>query len=149
MAPRPIFCDDGKMKPGRDEPARSGLALGVARAGFRKWYERELLVGHTHLVLAFVSVIALLGSMEAFRDASTDGKVMNAGFAIICAAVGLWALRRYLFLLMRAEEIANQATCVACGEYGRFDVVAQNRLRDETEVCCRKCAHKWLITGGG
>ena len=64
---------------------------------------------------------------------------------IVCAAVGYWAMRRYLFLLMRAETIANQATCAACGEYGRFKVVSDDRSRQQTEVCCRKCAHHWVI----
>ena len=35
-------------------------------------------------------------------------------FVIVCAVIGLWALRRYLFLLMHAEEVANQATCPTC-----------------------------------
>jgi hypothetical protein len=131
----------------RKNPLNRRLADGVRRVGFRKWYERELLASHAHMLLAFLSVIALLASMEAFRDASPSEKVLDALFIIVCAGVGLWALRRYLFLLMRAEEIANQASCVACGEYGRFNVVAENRSHDETEVCCRKCAHKWVIAG--
>ena len=130
----------------RDNPLNSRLAEGVGRVGFRKWYERELLSSHAHMVLALLAVIALLGSMEAFRDAPVAEKLMDVAFALICAAVGFWALRRYLFLLMRAEEIANQANCAACGEYGRFNVVSDNRSLSETEVCCRKCAHKWVIS---
>ena len=45
--------------------------------------------------------------------------------------------------------IATQAVCAECGEYGRFSVVAQNPGRDETEVCCRKCAHHWFINTQG
>lgn len=126
----------------------SRLADGIRRVGFRKWYERELLSGHAHLVLAFLSVIGLIGSMEAFRGSPVAEKLMNVGFVIGCAVVGLWALRRYLFLLMRAEEIANQANCAACGEYGRFDVVTDARSHDTTEVCCRKCGHQWVIAAG-
>ena len=48
---------------------------------------------------------------------------MNVLFVLVCAAIGLWALRRYLYLLMRAEEVANQASCDSCGEYGRFKVM--------------------------
>ena len=126
--------------------SKSKLADGIARVGFRKWYERELLSSHVHMLLAFLSVIALLGSMEAFRGGSVNEKLINVLFIVICAAVGLWALRRYLFLLMRAEDIANQANCPDCGEYGRFTVVATNHGGSETQVCCRKCAHKWVIT---
>jgi hypothetical protein len=127
------------------DPTASSLAQAVTRIGFRKWYERELMRGHAHLLLAVLSVIALLGSMEAFRGASVAAKLMDVGFLIACAAIGYWALRRYLYLLMRAETIANQATCASCGEYGRFDVVTDDRSRHLTEVCCRKCAHRWVI----
>ncbi len=125
----------------------SSMADKLRKTSFRKWYERQLMTSHVHMLLAFLSVIGLLASMEAFRDASVAEKVMDVVFVIICAAVGLWALRRYLFLLMHAEEIANQATCSACGEYGRFRVVGPERVGDEVEVCCRKCNHQWLIAG--
>lgn len=136
------------MKPLRDNPLNSRLAVGVGKVGFRKWYERELLSSHAHMVLAFLAVIALIGSMEAFRDAPIGDKLLNVASVLVCAGIGLWALRRYLFLLMRAEEIANQANCAACGEYGRFTVVGEDRDLTQTEVCCRKCTHKWFINSG-
>ena len=116
----------------------------MGRLGFRKWYERELLSGHAHLVLSILSVVALLASMETFRDGPSV-RLENILFAAVSAAIGLWSLRRFLYLTMRAEAVANQAVCSACGEYGRFGVVGQNPSRNETEVCCRKCAHRWVI----
>lgn len=116
----------------------------MGRLGFRKWYERELLSGHAHLVLSILSVVALLASVESFRDGPTV-RLENLLFALVSGAIGLWALRRFLYLTMRAEAIANQAVCQACGEYGRFGVVGQNPGRNETEVCCRKCSHRWVI----
>ena len=136
------------MKPLPQNPLNDRLADGVRRFGFRKWYERELLSSHAHMVLAILSVVAMLASFEAFGGGSVSEKLMDVLFVIVCAAIGLWALRRYLFLLMRAEDVANQAKCAACGEYGRFDVVAEDRGRGETEVCCRKCGHKWTINDG-
>lgn len=136
------------MKPLPQNPLNYRLADGVRRVGFRKWYERELLSSHAHMILAVLSVIAMIASFEAFGGASASEKLMDVVFVIVCAAVALWALRRYLFLLMRAEDIANQANCAACGEYGRLDVVAEDRARSETEVCCRKCTHKWTINDG-
>lgn len=133
----------------RDNPLNPRLAEGVRRMGFRKWYERELLSGHAHMILAVFAVIALLASMEAFRDARMAEKLMDVVFVLVCAGIGLWALRRYLFLLMRAEEAANQASCAACGEYGRFTVIAEDRQRQQTRVCCSKCAHQWLINLDG
>jgi hypothetical protein len=116
----------------------------MGRLGFRKWYERELLSGHAHLVLSILSVVALLASMESFRDGPSV-RLENVVFAVISGAIGLWSLRRFLYLTMRAEAVANQAVCSACGEYGRFGVVGRNPSRNETEVCCRKCAHRWVI----
>ena len=87
------------MRASHLDPTASSLAEAVTRIGFRKWYERELLRGHAHMLLALLSVIALLGSMEAFRGASVAAKLMDVGFMIVCAAVGYWAMRRYLFLL--------------------------------------------------
>ena len=73
-------------------------------------------------------------------------KLVNTLYLLLSAAIGVWALRRYLFLLTRAEVVANQAQCEDCGEYGRFKVVADHRSSDETEVCCRKCRHHWMIS---
>jgi hypothetical protein len=119
----------------------------MGRLGFRKWYERELLSGHAYMVLSILSVVALMASMESFRDGPSV-RLENVLFAVVSGAIGLWALRRYLFLTMRAEAIAHQAVCSACGEYGRFGVVGQNPSRNETEVCCRKCTHRWVINTG-
>jgi hypothetical protein len=130
----------------RDNPLNARLADGITRVGFRKWYERELLSSHAHMVLAFLSVIGLLGSLEAARGAPPGEKLMDLVFAVLCAAIALWALRRYLFLLTRAEDVANQANCADCGEYGRFVVVADRRASHETEVRCRKCEHQWVIS---
>jgi hypothetical protein len=120
------------------------LSDGIRRVGFRKWYERELLSSHAHMVLAFLSFFAMVASFEAFRDASMHEKLLDVLFVIASAVIGLWSLRRYLFLLMRAEEVANQASCGDCGEYGRFRVVGDPN-HHETQVRCRKCDHLWTI----
>jgi hypothetical protein len=116
------------------------------RIGFRKWYERQLLSSHAHMVLAFLSAIAVVGSMEAFRGAQGDAQLTNVLFVVVCAAIGAWALRRYVFLLMRAEQTANQATCPDCGVYGRFRVVGQSPRLQQIDVRCDKCSRDWSIT---
>ncbi len=116
----------------------------VKRNGFRKWYERQLLSSHAHMVLAFLSVIALIGSLEAQGQAHGVTQLVDILFVLVCAAIGIWALRRYLFLLMRAEETANQATCPDCGDYGRFRPVCERA--QAIDVCCRKCSRQWVIT---
>lgn len=114
------------------------------RIGFRKWYERQLLSSHAHMVLAFLSTIALVASMEAFRTAQGDTQMANVMYVLVCGAIGVWALRRYLFLLMRAESAANQASCPACGDYGRFQVLHQRA--EQLDVRCRKCSRDWVFS---
>lgn len=122
------------------------LAEGIRRVGFRKWYERELLTSHAHMLLAFLCVIALMASMEAFHGASNGLKLANVGFVIVSAAIGLWALRRYLYLLMHAEEVANQANCPKCATYGSLTLVEEDRRNGDARVCCKKCGHTWTIS---
>jgi hypothetical protein len=115
------------------------------RIGFRKWYERQLLSSHAHMVLAFLSAIAVVGSMENFRSADADAQ-LNVMFVVVSAAIGAWAIRRYVFLLMRAEQAANQASCPDCGDYGRFDVVGDRPRLGEMDLRCRKCERGWIFS---
>ena len=126
-------------------PDRHGLADGVRRHGFRKWYERELLAGHAHMVLAVLASVGLVGLMEGFAEASRADKLLTALLFIACAAIGLWALRRYLYLLNHAEAVANQAICSGCDAYGRFDVEHEDRRAAQLLVRCRRCGHRWSI----
>lgn len=121
------------------------LADGIRGVGFRKWYERELMSSHAHMLLAFLCVIALMASMEAFYGASTTGKLTNLVLVLASGGIGLWALRRYLYLLMHAEAVANQANCPQCTTYGRMTLVEEDRRNGQALVCCKKCAHRWTI----
>lgn len=121
------------------------LADGIRKVGFRKWYEWELLSSHAHMVLALLCTIALMASLEAFAGGTLGEKLADVGFLLVSLAVGFWALRRYLFLLMRAELVANQAVCSACEAYGLLTVTEEDRRTGETRVCCRKCRHEWTI----
>ena len=123
------------------------LADSVQRVGFRKWYERQLLSSHAHMVLSVLSVVGLLGSLEATRGAEAGVQAMDVLMALACTGIGIWSIRRYLFLLMRAEETANQATCPDCGTYGRFRVLRQRPAQQCVDVGCAKCAREWSISG--
>lgn len=118
------------------------------RIGFRKWYERQLLSSHAHMLLAILSVIALVGAMEAFRGSHGDAQLANVLLVAVCAGIGLWALRRYLFLLMRAEQAAHQASCPECGDYGRFHVTGHRPRLREIDLRCRKCSRHWVFSTG-
>lgn len=58
-----------------NNPFNPPLAEGIRRFGFRKWYERELLSSHAHMLLALLSTIALLASFEGFQLSGRDGKL--------------------------------------------------------------------------
>lgn len=122
-----------------------GPSDGIRRVGFRKWYERELLSSHAYMILAVLSLVAVVASFEAISMATGFQKALNLVFVFISAGIGLWAIRRYLFLLLRAEGVANQASCGDCGAYGRFTVVAEDHSHHETQVRCSKCEHLWTI----
>lgn len=97
------------------------------------------------MLLALLCTIALMGAVELFHDASATEKLMDVGLFIVSGAVGLWALRRYLYLLLHAEYVADQAKCPHCAEYGRLSVVEEDCRNGATRVKCRKCSHEWML----
>ena len=122
------------------------LAEGIRRHGFRKWYERQLMKSHAHLVLTFLCLVGVFAALEGMRGtlgwAERAEEILTAVF---CAAVGLWAMRRYLSLLQRAEWAAHQAECPQCKAYGRLDLVQSDATGDRVTVRCRGCGHGWRI----
>ncbi len=123
------------------------LDEGIRKHGFRKWYERELMVSHAHLALLFVCSIGLLASFSAYSaNAPWVDRALDVAGIMLCVAVGLWSLRRYLFLLMHAEQIAGQAVCPRCKTYGRLAIaLPQGHRGESTLVHCKKCDHEWGI----
>jgi hypothetical protein len=135
-------------------PLNPPLAEGIRRLGFRKWYERELLSSHAHMALAVLAAVAMLASFEAFKGASPREQVMNVAFVVLTAGVTLWALQRYVYLLMHAEEVANQANCPRCHAYGLLRLSERPARRDGEQrphlvpVCCRRCEFEWDMDDG-
>lgn len=122
----------------------------IRRVGFRKWYERELLHSHAHLVLLLLATLGLLGAAEVYsaRAPLTDQLQIIAA-ALASAVIGLFALRRYLYLLNHAEYVASQASCEPCGTYGRFELVGEHPPGAPClQVRCRQCGHRWRIDLG-
>jgi hypothetical protein len=121
------------------------LADGIRKVGFRKWYERELLSSHAHMLLTILCALALMGILEVFHDAGVTDKLLDVGLFILSAAMGVWALRRYLYLLVHAETVADQANCPQCAAYGRLSVVEEDRRNGQLLVKCNKCSHEWTL----
>jgi hypothetical protein len=122
------------------------LAEGIRRVGFRKWYERQLLQSHAHLILTFLCMIGIFAALDAMRG--TVGWVERAeeiATVLLCTGAGLWAMRRYLFLLNHAELAAHQAECAQCKAYGRLDLVQSDASGERVTVRCRGCGHGWRI----
>ena len=124
----------------------------IRAKGFRRWYERELVRGHSHLVLLVLCALALMGALEAFSSGRGADRLLMVASVLVAAAIGAWALRRYLFHLMRAELIANQAVCPHCKVYARWGVEAHHEApvdqpdgNSTMQVCCRACQHRWTI----
>jgi predicted Zn finger-like uncharacterized protein len=123
------------------------LAEGIRKHGFRKWYERELLQSHAHMLLLLFCTLGLLMAFEgSSRSHPLSEQLTDLATVLMCTATGLWALRRYLYLLSHAESVANQADCPQCGTYGRMDLLQSDAAGDEVQVRCRKCGHAWHIS---
>jgi hypothetical protein len=121
------------------------LAQSFQKYGFPKWYERQLIESHAHLVTALLCCIGLAAGVELLVELGTVGKRLLAAFVILGAcALGWWSLQRYRYTLFGAEDIANQANCPQCASYGRFDVLYE-RGEHGVQVRCRKCATEWKI----
>jgi predicted Zn finger-like uncharacterized protein len=124
------------------------LAEGIRRRGFRKWYERELLTGHAHLALVLMCTLGLMMSLEAaMRGQPMHERLLDLLAVALCFGCGLWALRRYLYLLTHAEAVAHQADCPQCEAYGRFELLRSDSTGNEVIVRCRQCSHEWGIDG--
>lgn len=123
------------------------LAEGIRRHGFRKWYERELLQSHAHLALTFLCMIGIVAGFESMtRGASWSERLADLVTVLLSAGAGLWALRRYLYLLNHAEAAAHQADCPQCETYGRLELLQSDASGEEVQVRCRKCGHVWHIS---
>ena len=126
------------------------LAEGIRKHGFRKWYERELLQSHAHLALTFLCMLGVFMGFEgSLRFDSLSDRLTDLSAIALCGGTGLWALRRYLYLLNHAEAVAHQADCPACGTYGRLrlvhEEVGSDHGNERVGVRCGKCNHEWRI----
>lgn len=123
------------------------LAEGIHRHGFRKWYERELLLGHAHMVLCFLCLIGVFATYEVMSQRgglwAQPGSLVTM---LMLLGVGLYALRRYLYLLSHVETVAHQAHCPACKTYGRLRLMQSDATGDEVRVRCKQCGHEWHIS---
>ena len=119
------------------EPARS-----IERLGFRRWYERQLIECHLWLVTCLLCAFAALALLEGldFRGAFF-GSLLRGSMAFAAGLVSWITLMRYVSMLVRANRLAEHATCPGCDAYGRFSFVA-----GEGRVRCRAWGHEWTLS---
>lgn len=121
------------------------ITAAIKEHGFRKWYERELLRSHVHLVLLFACAVGALGALEALSQSRGGDRLLVVVSLVVAVGVGAWAGRRYLFHLMQAELIAKQAVCNECRTYARWRIEREDRGAAALTVCCANCGHRWRI----
>lgn len=118
----------------------------IERVGFQKWYERELIQSHLHLVLLLLCAIGLLAGAELYMtQRAWSDQLVALLCALVSAGIGVWALRRYLYLLTHAEHVANQAVCPECKTYARWKLTGEDERNQRLRVRCRQCNHEWEI----
>jgi hypothetical protein len=134
-------------------------AEGITKLGFRRWYERQLIEGHLYFVTCFLSMILVAVCLEQM-----DWKRPLGDLALVAYVAGglflcLLSIRRYNYLLMRAECLAEQSVCAQCATYGVLQVLAAGAAPQETQeaanpdnlwlrVRCKKCGHEWRMDNG-
>jgi hypothetical protein len=125
--------------------------VAIGARGFRRWYERQLVVGFACLTTGVLSLIMMTIALEMveFRS-SASGLVALIGIAISGGTLCLYAWRRFHLMLFRAEYLAERAVCARCKAYGRFAVLRSRDLPDAPACCsldvrCRECGNEWTI----
>ena len=97
----------------------------IRKLGFRRWYERQLIVSHGALVTCILCVILVAALMEeiSFRDFGwRPAGLLAVAFAAL--ALGWFSWRQFITRLERAERYGQRSICPQCGAYARFSVLA-------------------------
>ncbi len=122
----------------------TGPARAIARLGFRKWYERQLIEAHAWLVTALLVAVVIAVVLEgiSFRRPLME-MVPLVGLLFVGGLICWHGTRRFLVLLAQATRLAEDSTCGSCGAYGRFEVT--EAFAERMRVRCRKCANEWML----
>jgi len=120
----------------------------IRKHGFRKWHERQLLIGHTWLVVTLLAAIAAFATLESFINADRlAARLANLAAFGILGGVTIVALRRFLERLIRAQRASQQARCARCGTWGRLEILPGHPGARWLRVRCRECGHDWPMDG--
>jgi hypothetical protein len=131
-------------------------AEGISKFGFRRWYERQLIEGHVYFVTCFLSMIVVAVCLDQIDWRHPLRELLLLAYVMGGVLLCLGSIRRYNFLLTRAECFGAQSVCAACATYGVVQVLAASARREApgekgfadnawVRVRCKKCGHEWRI----
>ncbi|HEX4858610.1 MAG TPA: hypothetical protein VFV17_06295 [Usitatibacteraceae bacterium] len=138
------------MNPPTAEPAAS-----IARFGFRKWYERQLIDSHLALISCILTMVLAAASLEAFTFPAPVTTLVTFLMVFCGACYFAWlSWRRYRRVMLMAWRYGEAAVCKNCQTYGRLEVLSSGEREplDEDggggawmQVACRRCRTQWRM----
>ena len=88
------------------------VAAAIRKYGFRRWYSRQLVEGHAHLITGFLALIMMAIAVEEIEFRHTFAGWLSLGaVAAVGGGLCLVAWRQFNRVLFRAEHLAERATC--------------------------------------
>jgi ABC-type nickel/cobalt efflux system permease component RcnA len=127
-------------------PNADSIIAGLARTGFRKWYERQLVISHGWMAACFIGIIAVASGLELLSDYEGFAELFSNAVVIASASWITWvAWKQYSTRMVLAEGIGEQAHCLNCGHYG-FKVDGRVHAHGKMTACCPKCGHRWPVS---
>lgn len=120
------------------------LAQGIRKHGFRRWHERQLLIGHGWLAITLIAAVAAFATLESLIDSEQlSDRLANLGAFAILGGVTVISLQRFLAHLIRAQRAGAQARCTECDTFGRIEALTEDPQGRWVRVRCRQCGHQW------
>ncbi len=126
--------------------------------GFRKWYERQLVLGHLYLVACILGLILVAAAVEVYlSQTGRTGLAFALAMGIPGVALAAVGWERYRRIMLVADHLVSNATCQRCQVYGSFDIKEagaamhqepvdiQNADEVWVKVHCKKCGNEWQI----
>ena len=117
-------------------------ARSIARLGFKRWYERQLIESHAWLVTVLLCGIAIAASLEMINWKELGTSIVTLAFVFTAGLIVMHGFRRYRAIMTLAEQLASHSVCSACQSYAKFRAMDEN---PRMKVQCRKCGHQWVI----
>ena len=115
---------------------------GIARLGFKRWYERQLIESHVWLVTCLLCGFAMAATLELADMGAGFAALPTLAVAFVVGLLAWHALLRYLQMMRQAQHFASHSHCPECGRYAAFEVVMP---APRVEVRCRHCRAQWRL----